>query len=230
MLETLPPRFVPTREALRALACYVVAPARKAATGRIGLRPTGDGFGTPPFDDGTRIVVRGDELLREPGGGIEITTLRTAAAFLGVGLAPDPGVGHDLPPFEPDAPLDVDAGASFALGAWYAFGQALLDDLPGLGSVVTVSEAQLWPEHFDLAVIVGVDGGRMVNIGASAGDGWSDDPYVYLGPHDVTGLDDPFWNAPFGATIAHRALRTAADPVAAALELVETGLALLDWA
>lgn len=230
MLEPLPPRFAPTREALRTLACYVVAPARKAVTGRIGLRPTGDGFGTPPFDDGTRIVVRGDELRREPGGGTRITTLREAADFLGVDLMPDPGVGHDLPPFAPDAPLEVDATASLALGGWYAFGQQVLDGLAGLGAVVSVSEAQLWPEHFDLAVVAEAGGGRAVNVGASPGDGWSDDPYVYLGPHHIAGLDDPFWNAPFGATIAHRTLAVSADPLAAALDLVATGLALLDRA
>ena len=169
MLEPLPPRFGLTRAGLRALACYVVAPARKAATGRIGLRPTGDGFGTPPFDDGTRIVVRGDELVREPGAGARITTLRAAAEFLVVELSPDPGVGHDLPPFEPDAQLDVDATASLALGAWYAFGQQMLD-----------------------------------------------------------GLGGGYWNAPFGATLAHASLTAAADPLAA--DFLGAGLALLDRA
>jgi hypothetical protein len=113
-----PPNFGATREALHALACYAVSPARRARTGRIGLRPIGEGFGTPPFDDGTRIVVRGDRLGVEPGRDVAITTVRAAAEFLGVTLSPDPGVGRDPPPFAPDVDLAVDAHASGRLGAW----------------------------------------------------------------------------------------------------------------
>ena len=66
-LEPLPSTFDETRKGLWTLACYVIAPERKARTGRIGLRPTGDGFGTPPFEDGSRVVVRGDRLARARG-------------------------------------------------------------------------------------------------------------------------------------------------------------------
>src|SRR3954468_20948374 len=104
-----PPHLAATREALRSLACYVIAPARKARTGRIGLRPTGDGIATPPFDDGTHIGVRGDRLVVDADDGVPITTLRASAARVGVALSDDPGVGHDLPPFAPDRPLSVDA-------------------------------------------------------------------------------------------------------------------------
>jgi hypothetical protein len=184
------------------LACYVVAPARKARTGRIGLRVAdGDGFGTPPLGDpdGTRIVVRGDRVVREPSGAsVGITTLRAAAAFVGVELTADPGVGRDLPPFEPDAPLEVDAGSSFELGRWYAFGSRALDALAA-GGVTVVGEQQLWPEHFDLAMTVHDARGAPVNVGFSPGDGFCDEPYVYVGPHDTTHLTGPLWNAPFGA-------------------------------
>jgi hypothetical protein len=61
------------------LACYVIAPERKARTGRIGLRPTGDGFGTPPFEDGSRVVVRGDRLARVPGEAVPIDPTGRAA-------------------------------------------------------------------------------------------------------------------------------------------------------
>lgn len=60
----LPESFPTTRDALRTLACYVIAPARKAIDGRIGLRPTDDRFGTPVLPDGSRIVVRVDEFGR----------------------------------------------------------------------------------------------------------------------------------------------------------------------
>src|SRR4051794_17754545 len=116
----LPAEFGTTRDALHALACYVVSPARKARTGRIGLRSVGDGFGTPPFDDGSRIVVNRNTLSVEHGDEVVITTLRAAASFLGVELTADPGVGADLPPFEPDVALDVDTDASLRLGHWYA--------------------------------------------------------------------------------------------------------------
>ena len=222
-----PPRFAATREALRALACYAIAPARKARTGRIGLRPTGDGFGTPPFDDGTRIVVRGDQLLIEPGGQIPITTLRAAADALQLALSPDPGVGHDLPPFTPDVPLAVDATASRWLGAWYAFGARHLDRLRVGAAADAVSEAQLWPEHFDLAVAVDVGGGG-VNVGFSPGDAALAEPYVYVGPHDMSGLDGDFWNASCGAVLRHAELRAASDADDMTNTFIDTGLRLIE--
>jgi len=222
--------FAETREGLRTLACYVVAPERKARTGRIGLRPTGDGFGTPPFEDGSRVVVRGDRLARDPGEAVPITTLSDAAAFLGLALSDDPGVGHDVPPFAPDADLKVDAGASAALSAWYAFGQGALQRLTGAATAgdeaVAVTEAQLWPEHFDLAVTAELPGGQKVNVGFSPGDAYSTEPYLYVGPHDTAALGDPFWNAPFGAVLEYEALRREPDAAAAADAFIARGLEL----
>ncbi len=224
-LVALPPTFATTREALRALACYVIAPARKTRTGRIGLVPFGDGFATPPLEGGVRLAVEGAELCWVPGDRTAITTLREASAFAGVELSSDPGVGHDLPPYEPEARLDVDAAASRALGAWYAFGARVLTAVPTDG--VDVTEATLWPEHFDLAVVAKLAGGAQVNLGASPGDSGHADPYVYVGPHNVTGLDGDYWNAPFGALLGYEDLRAAPDPLAAAVEFVTTGLAQL---
>src|SRR5436190_14698192 len=110
-LEQLPPDYGRTRAALHRLACYVVAPARKARTGRIGLLPVDGGFGTPPFDDGSQLIVVGDTIEFRPDQSHAITTLDAAAAFLGVELTPDPGVGGELPPFETGT-LDVDPAAS----------------------------------------------------------------------------------------------------------------------
>jgi hypothetical protein len=220
VLDPLPHTFLHAREALRSLACYVIAPARKASTGRIGLRPTGDGFGTPPFDDGTRIVVRGDRIVREPGLDIPITTLRAAAEALGVALSSDPGVGHDLPPFEPDVPLTVDVEASNALGRWYAFADRVLGAQRGellAAGRGTASEIQLWPEHFDLAFDWGVDDTNRVGLGASPGDAYQADPYVYASPWVKEAItEDRFWNAPFGAVVPYADLLSAPDPVATA--------------
>jgi hypothetical protein len=154
------------------------------------------GFGTPPLPDGTTIAVRGHEL----GVGDRVaplTTLRAAASFVGIELSPTPDVGRDLPPFEPDAPLVVDAAAAGELADWYARGASALVRLDAGDG--TVSAATLWPEHFDLAITIELPGGVGINVGCSPGDAASDEPYAYVGPWDRGGLDGPFWNAPFGA-------------------------------
>jgi hypothetical protein len=219
-VQPLPAGFSTTREGLRALSCYVISPARKQRTGRIGLRATGDGFGTPPFDDGSRLVVRGDRLVRGPGDDLRISTLRAAAPFVGIELTPHPGVGEDLPPFRPDADLAVDAEASWALGRWYAFGDAVLTGLTEAVDGAVFAEVQLWPEHFDLATVVDLPGGARANVGFSPGDAWDDEPYLYVGPHDTDRLTGDGWNAPFGATLGYRELTSAPDPPTVATSFV----------
>lgn len=226
-LPELPTSFASTRESLRALACYVISPARKARTGRIGLRPTGDGFGTPPFEDGSRLRVSGDQLVQDPKGAVTISTLPAAAAFVGVELSADPGVGHDLPPYEPGGTLVVDRDASLVLGTWYAFSQQVLDELRNAWSAGTIGEAQLWPEHFDLAVTIELAEAAKVNVGFSPGDSFSSEPYAYVGPHHTEGLLGPFWNAPFGAYLPYGPLRAAEDSAALALGFVMEGLTAL---
>jgi len=225
-LAPLPATFARTRESLRALACYVLAPARLAAAGRIELTSTGDGFGTPPLPGGGRLVVRGATLAMEPGPpAVPITTVRAAAGHTGVELSPDPGVGRDLPPFTPDAELLVDEASSAALGAWYALAQEVLDGLRAEDT--RLAEPHLWPEHFDLAVATdtGTVGGA--NLGFSPGDRHSPDPYVYAAPFDTEGLEGDYWNAPFGATLGYEGLLAATDPAAAATGFLREGLARL---
>ena len=53
----------------------------------------------------------------------------------------------------------------------------------------------LWPEHFDVAIRV-----RDVNFGVSAGDGFIEEPYAYVGVARPP-AGDTFWNAPFGAAV-----------------------------
>ena len=57
-------------------------------------------------------------------------------------------------------------------------------------------------------------------------DAYSTEPYVYVGPHDTATLDDPFWNAPFGAVLDYEALRRQPDPVAVADAFIARGLEL----
>ncbi|MDQ6613961.1 MAG: hypothetical protein M3083_04250 [Actinomycetota bacterium] len=221
----LPATFAATRESLRMLACYVISPARKARTGRIGLRPTGDGFGTPPFDDGSRVRVSGNRLVLDPGASIPVTTLSAAADFVGISLSPNPGLGTDLPAFAPGIELMVDADASWALGACYAFADHVLGLLAADEKAVT--DPQLWPEHFDLAVQVDLGETITVNVGLSPGDQAFPDPYFYVGPHDTNHLTGTYWNAPFGAILPYDALISATSPQQRARRFITEGLDLL---
>jgi hypothetical protein len=233
-LEPLPPTYGTTRDAVHAVACYVLGPARKAAVGRIGLTPTSGGLGTPPFGPADRVLRIdatdvGADLVVDEGGREEaraaLTTVRATAEIAGVALSADPGVGRDLPPFAPDEPLVVDPEAARALAAWYAFGAEVLDRLrTALAGTGTTSERQMWPEHFDLALDHTFDGGVRANVGCSPGDSFDADPYVYVGPWDRAELTGDDWNAPFGAYLPYAELLAADDPVAAALTFVEDRL------
>jgi hypothetical protein len=195
----LPLSYPATRRSLHALACFVMAPARLARAGRIGLRPVPGGFGTPPFEDGSCIATRDGLLVREPGGVVGITTLRDAARFLDVALINDPAVGTDLPPFEPGRLLAVQPESARVMANWYAEGAAALTELRSrLAPRGEVSEAQIWPEHFDLAAEVSVCGREMMTVGFSPGDAFCEGPYVYVTPRQAH-RPDSFWNAPFGA-------------------------------
>jgi hypothetical protein len=90
----------------------------------------------------------------------------------------------------------------------------------------TVTESQLWPEHFDLAVTVDVDGSP-VNVGFSPGDSDSPEPYVYLGPHERAGLTGSYWNAPFGASLPYRELRATNNSDHTIEKLIDRGLRLI---
>jgi hypothetical protein len=228
VLEPLPDSYAETRAALHRLASHVLAPARKALSGRIGLRPAPRGFGTPPFGDGQQLRVEGACLVRERAGdteSIDITSLTAAAAFAGVELSSDPGIGHDPPPLgDCDSPLAVDAAAAESVGAWFAFSDAVLYELREelATSGQACSEVQLWPEHFDLGC--NIEG---VNFGCSPGDGYLAEPYVYVGPWDTEGLaDGGFWNAPFGAVLPYKELLTASDQHGAALDFLRRGAGL----
>jgi hypothetical protein len=226
-LEPLPGGYAETREALRRLAVYVLSPARKAVTGRIGLQPTPGGFGTPVFGADEQLRVEGGTLVRQRGTATDstpITSLSAAAAFAGVPLSADPGVGHDIPALgDPDEPLPVSPAATLALGAFYGFSGAVLEALrAGLGAEGREpSTVQLWPEHFDLGC--NIEG---VNFGCSPGDGSSAEPYVYVGPWNTDGLSGDFWNASFGAVLAYRELLAADDRRGTALAFLRRGAKL----
>lgn len=180
--------LVRTRRGWHAVAEWVLAPARQAAEGRIGLRAWPGGFGTP---DG-RLRVEGASLVVD-GVAHALTTLGAAAAVAGVPPGRDSGTYDPVTAWRPDAPLAVDAGAAATLAAWFDLGTAALGRLTA--ELDDAAPITLWPEHFDVATTAGE-----VNYGASPGDDDHPRPYLYVGPW-LPRTGDPFWNEPWGGSI-----------------------------
>lgn len=174
-----------TRQSLHAVVEQVLAGPQHRASGTVRLRVDPGSLHTvaPPAMSLTSSRVTG------PGGEaslLEPTTARDLAQAVGVDVGAPQDLYGDHAPMGPDDRLSVDAEAATALLEWFAVGTAaLLQFAPGQTAV-------LWPEHFDLAVTV--DG---VSYGVSPGDGWSPQPYAFVGPHERP--EDPFFDAPFGA-------------------------------
>jgi hypothetical protein len=64
-LSPLAPSFAETRQSLHAVAEHVIAPARHLACGKIGLRYTRDGFGTPFFGKDRQVRIERAELVND---------------------------------------------------------------------------------------------------------------------------------------------------------------------
>lgn len=206
-----------TREALHAVAEHVLAAALHRATGRIGLRVTPGGFGTPPFPvggterqvrvEGTEIVVVDDGAERRAPLG----SVGQAAACAGIEPGGPASVYPLATPLDPDADLGLDHAAADVVHRWFHLTGAALDRLREDHPAGEATIAQLWPEHFDLALVM-----DEVNYGGSPGDDDHATPYAYVGPWNLDGLagkDAEFWNEPFGASRPHDALQTVDDLV-----------------
>ena len=226
-LTVLPAQFAETLAALHALAEHLVVPARHQANGRIGLRFTYSGFGTPFFGPERQVRVERGQLVLVSDGEVhraDITTLGAAGAFVGVQPGAPVDVYTPATRFEPDAPLPVDEAAASALGDWYGFCASVLEQLRGESA--DASRLQLWPEHFDLAVDLGEEAsGRRANYGGSPGDEGHPEPYLYVGPW--AHQDGPMWNESFGASLSYGELVGAADQRQAALDFLRRGRYLL---
>jgi hypothetical protein len=230
VLPELPAAFTTTREALHALAEQVLSAAYFHATTHIGLRPTPRGFGTPVFGDRERVRVDGSGLVHERAGEVrrtEISTLRDAASFVGVPLgAPD--VYKPTTALDPDVPLAVDHDAVLALGDWYALAGALLHDLRSEHSDQPATESQIWPEHFDLACEIGnVDAGTQATYGASPGDEWIAEPYLYVAPWDKGRRTGRLGTYPFGGALTYAEMRRAGEAGGAGRQFFEDAISLL---
>jgi hypothetical protein len=228
-----------SRNALQRVAVHVVARARQQATGRFSLRVTPGGFGTPEFgSDGRRVRVAGGLLVVESdaeGGSrsfaqsIDGANLRELAAVAGVDLAAPLDVGHDTPELgDIDAPIALDAAAAADVAEWFGIVAAALDRvLAAVPAIAKPSLARLWPEHFDVALDAAATRDVRVNLGGSPGDGFSEEPYLYVGPWtDTRPGDRAFWNAPFGAATRWSQLQRD-DPVGSAAAFLLAGFRLL---
>jgi hypothetical protein len=209
-----PARLAATRDGLHRVAEHVLAAARYAASGEIGLVPSPGGFRTPPFGrDGRFLAVDGTDLVAGDATATRraaLTTIRAAAEFAGIAPGAPARVYPPATPLDLDEPLAIDPLAARLLAEWYQLGaQALSRFAAGIAGDEP-SSVVLWPEHFDVGITAAA-----VNNGASPGDDHIAEPYLYAGPHGGPPPGDPgFWNAPFGAARTWRQIRTVAEAAA----------------
>ncbi len=216
---TLPADWPEQRETLRCIATHLLARARYEASGRFSLEPTVGGFGTPTFTtaDGSfrrlRVTVGVgaylvDEHVDSTGAAARHFPLSDAPRSP---RSPTRSASISMPN---SRPATTPRSSATRIGRarhrphrpsrWSPTGTPS-DRWRSTESVERTHArragvARVWPEHFDLGTDIEVAPGRRCNLGASPGDGWHPDPYLYVGPWgDERPGDDGFWNAPFGA-------------------------------
>ena len=229
---SVPSTFEATRLALHAVAEHVVCPSRFHASGKIGLRFTRGGFGTPFFwggGDTRQVRVEGSDLVVTDGGGVHrhaLSTLADAASAAGVSLGAPTELFAPATEADPSAPLVVDLASAQLVGQWFGLAAAALEQLRAdLPAGDPPARVQLWPEHFDLATDLGAEAdGSRVTFGASPGDAAYPEPYLYVLPWGEVERDG-FWNAESftGALLPYAALAGVEDPRAAALQFFNQG-------
>lgn len=223
-LPATPDGLAQTRLALHRLSAYVMSPARRRVNGKIGLRWTYRGFGTPFFGDDEQVRVQGDQLVKQVGATTDaapITTLDAAAAFVLNGLPDlDWAEPFDIPAAgDLDETLPVDRAAAEFLGEWFGYAWSVLEAVRADDATCDPSRVQLWPEHFDAAFEALPDTHRTM-FGASPGDAAHPQPYLYvLPPPQVRRESNGVWNADAfpGAILPWPDVVDAADQRAAAL-------------
>jgi hypothetical protein len=200
-LEQLPPTFAATRLELHALAEHTISPARAAANGKIGLRWTLGGFGTPFFGAEEQLRIEHGRLVHQRGG-------HATRADLGQG---------------------VDEPAATALGEYHGFATSVLEALRAAHAELDPSRVQLWPEHFDVSVELGSEqDGRRAGYGASPGDEQHAEPYLYVVPWGEVPSGTRWQAHGFaGAELDYRELLGAEDQRALALAFFDDCLAEL---
>jgi hypothetical protein len=218
-----------TRSDLHRMAAHVLGRRRYAVSGHFGLRASPGGIATPAFGpEPETLRVTPACLVREVGTesrGLALAgaTLASLAAFAGTDLHDGFSAGADTPGLGPaDEPLELDGKELADLFSWFDLGWRVLDEVmaerTGECAAATI---QLWPEHFDVGTALEFGPDEGVNLGFSPGDGFSDEPYVYIGPWSAARPGPPsFWNAPFGAALPRSQVHDEGDGAA----FIRTGL------
>jgi hypothetical protein len=221
VLKPLPESYGQTRADLHRLAVYVVSPAQRLVNGEIIMQSTHGGFST--FEYGGHVTRVVDDRLVIDGAAHPITTLRAAAAALGI----EPDVGQqeqfDVPPHgDLDEPLRIDLSAAAVLAEWYEFVTGALAGLRAeAGPEDDATIVRIWPEHFDAAIDMGDNAaGRRATYGGSPGDRHHAEPYLYASPW-AGRIDDFFADPTFkGASLLYSDLLAAPDPAVTAAEFL----------
>ncbi|HEX9041497.1 MAG TPA: hypothetical protein VF838_10770 [Trebonia sp.] len=187
-----------TRRSLHAVAELVLAGPQYRATGRLRLGVVTGGFATTALSP--RLLVDGSRVAGAEGvtAAIGGRTARAIGADLGVAAGRPEGLYQDGSGVDPDERLALDPGQAGVIMAALALGH------DALAAFAAGETPVLWPEHFDVAIRV-----DEMNFGVSPGDGFSDEPYAYVGVAAAP-AGDRFWNAPFGAAVPLRELLDAA--------------------
>lgn len=227
------------------IATHVLGQARFRHDGLFDLVPLPGGFGTPPVGaHRERVRLVGGSLFIERVVGddvraltattqIEMVVANTISGLCAaIGFEPDPDfwVGDDTPPFgDPDEMILLDASTASVLGEWYLLGQRAMEEAVASIPSAAASVGRLWPEHFDFGIDMAAAPGVRCNLGASPGDSFLPEPYLYLGPWaDARPGPAEYWNAPFGATLAFAELNLAEEPLGRAVEFFLHGIAHLN--
>ena len=195
-----PAAHADTRLALHRLAAYVVSPARRRANGKMALRWTFGGLGTPFFGSDAQVRVVGTRLVRQDDTAVRVEPVSTLAAAAAFVLDGPPDVAwaepFDVPPAgDVDEDLPVDKEAAAFLGDWYGFAYSVLEELRSDPESTETSRVQLWPEHFDAAFDC-LPEPRRAGFGASPGDAAVEEPYLYVVPFDFDAVpSSDTWNA-----------------------------------
>jgi hypothetical protein len=176
--------------------CLLAGPEYRACK-EISLRVTPGGFattGAPAIRlDGAELVV--GEVHRIPVQG----TFGQVADALGLPFGA-PEIYRDGSGVAEDDAVELDAGSLKVITDWFLLADAALRVL------ATNQVPILWPEHFDVAVLL-----DNRSYGASPGDDFHATPYAYVSAADNDGGE--FWNAPFGALLDISQVRNIDDLV-----------------
>lgn len=243
-MNLLPDDWPTQRVALQRLATHVLGQARFRHDGLFDLVAVPGGLSTPAVGpERERVRIVGGSMFVEHVIGDDVRTLTATTEVVtvagssitemcaAIGFAPDPEfwVGDDTPALgDPDELVILDSLTSQVLGEWFLLGQRAIDEAVASVPGAEASVGRVWPEHFDYGIDLAAAPGVRTNLGASGGDGFHPEPYLYVGPWGAQrpGSAD-YWNAPFGAVLGYGELDGVDDPIGRAIEFFLHGIAHL---